>query len=90
LSKPWKVWQKLCFALRIKLEYDGLTVGIDLSADCIIHFLEGWFDMRDFGAVLGFDSYAGSSSRIWGLSCRREFNNDWRTLIFPLCSILPL
>jgi hypothetical protein len=50
----------------------------------------GWFDTRDLGAVLGFDSYAGSSSRIWGLSCRREFNNDWRTLIFPLCSILPL
>jgi hypothetical protein len=36
LSKPWKVSQKLCFALRIKLEYDGLTVGIDLAADCII------------------------------------------------------
>jgi hypothetical protein len=36
LSKPWKVSQKLCFALRIKLEYDGLTVGIDLVADCII------------------------------------------------------
>jgi hypothetical protein len=26
------------------------------------HFLEGWFDVRDLGAVLGFDSHAGSPS----------------------------
>jgi hypothetical protein len=38
---------------------------------------EGWFDVRDLGVVLGFDSYTGSSSRICGFSCRREFNNDW-------------
>src|ERR1700730_12605413 len=34
LSKPRKVSQKLRFALRIKLANDGLTVGIDLDADC--------------------------------------------------------
>ena len=70
-----------------------LTGGPPLSEADHFHKCEtcgGWFDKLDLGAVLGFDSYAGSSSRIWGLSCRREFNNDWRTLIFPLCSILPL
>jgi hypothetical protein len=32
------------------------------------HFLKGWFDVCNLGAVLDFDNYASSSSRICGLS----------------------
>jgi len=31
-SKPWKISQKRCFALRIKLENNGRTIGTKLAA----------------------------------------------------------
>jgi hypothetical protein len=46
-------------------------IGTGTSARAAIHssdLPEGWFDVRELGAVLGFDSYASSSSRICGLS----------------------
>jgi hypothetical protein len=39
LSQPWKVSEKLCFAMLIKLENNGRMIGIDLAADHIAHFL---------------------------------------------------
>jgi hypothetical protein len=38
LSKPWKCSQKRFFALRIKLENDGRSIGGELAADGVTHF----------------------------------------------------
>ena len=60
--------------LLLDIETPGTRPGLFSSHGATFarrsHFLEGWFDVRDLGAVLGYDSYAGSSSRICGLSCR--------------------
>jgi hypothetical protein len=37
-SKPWKILQKLFFALRVELEHDGLAIGSELTADAMAHF----------------------------------------------------
>jgi hypothetical protein len=70
-SLPWSLGNKK-IRPRISPRLDLYTArGVHPPVpQSTVHFtyLKGWFDVCHLGAVLGFDNYASSSSRICGLS----------------------